>query len=275
MTSFHLHLVSDATGETLSSMSTAALVQFEDASPITHSWTMIRTSAALRRVIREIEAAPGLVACTLVDHHLRDELAAACRQLGLPFVSVMDPMLSALGTFLGAEVRELPGRQHAMNDEYFGRIDAIHFCLAHDDGQALDSLEQADVVLIGVSRTSKTPTSIYLANRGIKAANYPFVPGVPVPPQIEALRAPLVVGLTASPERLIQIRKNRLLTLNQTDSTDYVDVAQVKDEVAQARRLFARHRWPVIDVTRRSIEETAAAILGHYRKAHEGPSISS
>lgn len=274
MTTFHLHLVSDATGETLAGMATAALVQFEDATPITHSWTMIRTSASLRRVIREIEATPGLVACTLVDHNLREELQAACRQLSLPFVSVMDPMLSALGSFLGAEVRELPGQQHAMNDEYFGRIDAIHFCLAHDDGQALETVKDADIVLIGVSRTSKTPTCIYLANRGIKAANYPFVPGVPVPPQIENLQGPLVIGLTASPDRLIQIRKNRLLSLNQQDSTDYVDVAQVKDEVAQARRLFARHRWPVIDVTRRSIEETAAAILGHYQRGRDGVSIA-
>lgn len=269
MTKFHLHLVSDSTGETLSAVSKAALVQFESADPVEHLWTMVRNHVQVDRVIDGITANPGLVMLTIVDHNVREPLQEACRQLQVPCVSVLDPVIAGLANYLGVDAGEMPGRQHVMDAEYFGRIDAIHYCLSHDDGQGMQNLAQADVVLVGVSRTSKTPTCIYLANRGIKAANVPIVPGIPLPDEVGNVNDALVVGLTASPERLVQIRRNRLLSLNQSDETDYVDLMAVKDEVAQARRLFAQKGWPAIDVTRRSIEETAAAILNLYTRRAE------
>ena len=261
--------MSDATGETLVSIAKAALVQFEAAEPVSHLWSMIRNRKQLSEAIDAIADNPGLVMFTLVDHELRETLQEECRRLQVPCVPVLDPVLGALANFLGAESREQPGRQHTMDAEYFARIDAMHFSMIHDDGQHPDDLERADVVLVGVSRTSKTPTCIYLANRGIKAANVPFVPDVPLPPELDHLQNPLVVGLTASPDRLVQIRRNRLLSLRQDPETDYVDMERVQAEVAGARKIFAHKRWPVIDVTRRSIEETAAAILSLYQRRRE------
>lgn len=270
VTKFHLHLVSDATGETLVSVAKAALVQFEDADPVQHLWALVRNKAQLHHVIEGIEDSPGLVMFTLVDHTMREILQEECRRLQVPCVPVLDHVLSAFATYLGAESREQPGRQHAMDAEYFSRIDAMHFTMAHDDGQNTDDLDKADVVLVGVSRTSKTPTCIYLANRGLKAANVPMVPNIPLPESLTRLGdRVLVVGLTASPDRLVQIRRNRLLSLKQEPETDYVDMEAVKDEITDARRIFARHDWPVIDVTRRSIEETAAAILNLHTRRQE------
>lgn len=269
MTKFHLHLVSDATGETLVSLAKAALVQFENAEPASHLWSMIRTRKQMDETIKAISSQPGIVMFTLVDHNLREMLQDRCRELQMPCVPVLDPVLAALANFLGSESREQPGRQHAMNAEYFTRIDAMHYCMAHDDGHGIGDLDGADVILVGVSRTSKTPTCIYLANRGIKAANVPIVPGIPLPEDFDKASGKLVVGLTASPDRLVQIRRNRLLQLRQDKETDYVDIDVVKDEVAHARKVFSQRRWPVIDVTRRSIEETAAAIINLLSRAQE------
>ncbi len=269
MTKFHLHLVSDATGDTLLSLAAAALVQFESAEPNRHMWTMVRSEALLLPVIAAIEKTPGLVMFTLVDHNLREILREECRRLQVPCVPVLDPILGALENFLGAESRELPGRQHIMDADYFSRIDAIQFSLHHDDGQAVDGFYRADVILVGISRTSKTPTCMYLANRGLKAANIPLVPGIPLPEQLMQLDDVLIIGLTASPDRLVQIRRNRLKYLNQDEDTDYVDMQSVKEEVINARRLFDSKGWPRIDVTRRSIEETAAAIIGLHTQRTE------
>ena len=261
MSNFHLHLVSDATGETINSVAKAALVQFEMAEPIEHVWTMVRSKNQLMKVVHGISENPGLVLFTIVDHVLQEILVEECRRRQIVSVSVLDPVLAALGAYLGAEVQERPGRQHTMDKEYFDRIDAMDFCMRHDDGQAMEHLEEANVVLVGVSRTSKTPTCIYLANRGLKTANVPLVPGLPFPDELTALVEPLVVGLTASPERLVQIRRNRLLALSENSPTEYVDMQAVRQETTDARRRFTRHGWPVIDVTRRSIEETAAAVI--------------
>ena len=231
MTKFHLHLVSDATGDTLLSLAAAALVQFEGAEPTRHMWTMVRSEVLLMPVIAAIEKNPGLVMFTMVDHNLREILRAECRRLQVPCVPVLDPILGALENFLGAESREIPGQQHIMDADYFERIDAIQFSLGHDDGQAVDGFQRADVILVGISRTSKTPTCMYLANRGLKAANIPLVPGIPLPDELMNLDDVLIVGLTAAPDRLVQIRRNRLKYLNQDDDTDYVDIQAVKDEV--------------------------------------------
>ena len=262
---FHLHLVSDSTGETLINVGRAAAAQYEGVSAIEHVYPLVRSAAQLDRVISEIRAAPGLVLYTLVGGDLGERLEEVARETGSPCLSVLRPVHDLLRAYLGAETTARPGAQHMLNAEYFKRIDAMNFTLAHDDGNLPDDLEEADVILLGVSRTSKTPTSIYLANRGLKTTNLPLVPGVPLPPAIERARKPLVVGLFASPERIVQIRQNRLSSLNADESSLYVDRSAVADEITASRRLFTRNRWPTIDVTRRSIEETAAAIIDLYR----------
>ena len=265
---FHLHLISDSTGETLIATSRAVAAQYQDVSSIEHVYPLVRSRALLDRAIAEIEAAPGIVLFTMVDQDLSQRLEEACREFGSPCLSVLQPILALFGSYLGATSTPKPGAQHVLDAEYFKRIDALNYTMMHDDGQMLEGYEDADVLLLGVSRTSKTPTSIYLANRGVRTANIPLVPGVPLPAGVEGLRNPLVVGLLASPERIVQIRQNRLLSLNAADrETPYVDRISVAEELAQSRRLFARNGWPTIDVTRRSIEETAAAIIDLH-KAH-------
>ncbi len=264
MKNFHLHCVSDSTGDTIRIVARACLVQFDGAEPVEHLWPLARTPRAIERVLEYIEADPGPVIFTLVNEKLRDQLMRGCRQLQVPCISVLDPVIAALGTFLGRQPGHKPGKQHVLDAEYFKRIEAMDWAIAHDDGQQFADIETADVVLVGVSRTSKTPTSLYLANRGIRAANIPLVPGIPLPRELDTVSNPLVVGLTKDPKHLVEIRRSRLLSLQETHSTSYVDPERVKEEIASARRLFSQRGWPVIDVTRRSIEETAAAVLQLY-----------
>ena len=275
MKRFHLHLVSDATGETINSVARAAISQFEDIEVVEHFWSLVRGKRQIENVIAAIEADPGVVVYTLVDSGLRKTLETGCRRLNVPAVPVLEPVIAALSTHLGIESHGEPGRQHSLDAEYFDRIDAMHFVLTHDDGQSLHNLGAADVVLLGVSRTSKTPTCFYLANRGIKAANVPLVPGVPIAPEVESLNNTVVIGLTTTPERLIEVRRNRLRSMNHDQETDYVDLAMVREEVLAARRLFAKHKWPIIEVTRRSIEEVAAEILQYIAHRHGGEVVSS
>jgi regulator of PEP synthase PpsR (kinase-PPPase family) len=261
MPRLHLHLLSDSTGETLEMIAKAALAQFDAAEVSRHFWPMVRSQQHLERILADIAANPGLVLFTLVNPEIRTRLEAECDILGLPAVSALDEVTDAFEQSLGQQAQGRPGRQHAMDAAYFARVEAIQFTIAHDDGVGWEDWEQADVVLAGVSRTSKTPTSIYLANRGYKTANIPIVIESPPPPALFGLRQPLVVGLTTAPERLIQVRRNRLISLNQAPETAYVDQEKVTREVQFARRMFADNGWPVIDVTRRSIEETAAAVI--------------
>ena len=265
----HLHLLSDSTGETLDMVATAGLAQFDDVEAVRHLWPMVRSEGHLERVLDDVEARPGLVLYTLVNPQVRRALERECRRRGIHALSVLDPVLDALAAVSGEQAKGRAGRQHALDAAYFARVDAIQFTIAHDDGVGPENWEEADIVLAGVSRTSKTPTSIYLANRGFKVANIPLVPTSPPPPALYALKHPLVVGLTANPERLIQIRRNRLLSLNQAPETDYVDQDAVNAELAFARRMFADNDWPVIDVTRRSIEESALAIVKLYGERME------
>jgi regulator of PEP synthase PpsR (kinase-PPPase family) len=267
-TRFHLHLVSDSTGETVHALARACLAQFEETEAIEHIWSMVRTRAQIERVIAGVDANPGVVLYTLVNEQLRKPLQECCRRLNVPAIPVLDPAIGALGAYLGRSARGRPGQQHTLNHEYFQRIDAMTFAMTHDDGQAPWGLNEADVILVGVSRTSKTPTCIYLANRGVKAANIPLIPGVPQPPELFAATKPLVVGLTNEPDRLIAIRRNRMTAIHHEPLTDYVDLEAVQTEVTAARRLCHDHKWPMIDVTRRSIEETAAAILKLLAKRH-------
>lgn len=260
-TYFHVHLVSDSTGETLNTMLKAAASQFQTATPLEHIYALIRTRTQLEKAILSIEAAPGLVLYTIMNPVLRRHLEHRCSELNLPAVSVLDPLTKAFSTYLDLEQNLDSGAQHRMDDAYFRRIAALDYTLAHDDGQMTWDLEGADVIIVGVSRTSKTPTCMYLANRGIKAANIPLVPTSDPPAELFTLKRPMVVGLVASPERLGQIRKNRLGSMNADANSDYASEEAIKAELTKAKRMFAKHRWPVIDVTRRSVEETAAQIL--------------
>ena len=259
---FHVHLVSDSTGETLNAMLKATASQFAAAKPLEHIYALIRSRAQMERTLAEIEASPGLVLYTVINPDLRRYLEIRCSELQTPAISVLDPLLNAFTEYLGLEQSLRPGAQHQLDDAYFKRIGALDYTLSHDDGQMMWDLEPADVVLVGVSRTSKTPTCMYLANRGIKAANVPLVPTSDPPSELFSLRKPLVIGLIASPERLAQIRKSRLGGLQAVGAADeYSDLEVIRAEVLRAKRLYAKHRWPVIDVTRKSVEETAAAIL--------------
>jgi regulator of PEP synthase PpsR (kinase-PPPase family) len=261
MRTFHLHLVSDATGETVTAVARACMVQFEGVTAVQHNWWLVRSQAQVERVIAGVEESPGIVLFTLVDGAVRGVLEEACRHAKIPCIPVLDPVMATLGGYLQVEMKATPGRQYQLDAEYFARIDAMQYTLAHDDGQLLEDLEDAHIILVGVSRTSKTPTCMYLANRGYKCANYPLVPGVPLPTQLESLKRPLVVGLTKDPKSLADIRRARLRLLNQGEESSYAQFETVREEVQAARRLFSRHGWPVVDVTRRSIEEASATII--------------
>jgi regulator of PEP synthase PpsR (kinase-PPPase family) len=259
---FHLHLVSDSTGETLITVARAVAAQYANVTPVEHVYPLVRSQKQLDRVLTEIEEAPGIVLFTLLEKDLVGRLEAKCQEINSPSLSIIGPVMQLFQAYLGASTTGRVGAQHVLNAEYFKRIDALNYSMMHDDGQHVDGLEEADVVLVGVSRTSKTPTSIYLANRGVRTANVPLVPGIPIPHQLETLKNPLVVSLHATPERLIQIRQNRLLSIgSDTANDDYIDRQSVTDEVTYARKLSAKYGWALLEVTRRSIEETAAAIM--------------
>ncbi|MGA7328814.1 MAG: pyruvate, water dikinase regulatory protein [Rhodomicrobium sp.] len=266
---FHLHLVSDASGETLTTMAKAAVVQLSGAVPNRHMHPLVRNPRQLSTVLQQIEASPGIVLYTLMNPHLAEVLESRCRELDVPCVAVLKPVLQAFESYLKMPSRAVVAGQHTLDAEYFRRIDAMNFTLSHDDSQHSEDLEKADIVLVGASRTSKTPTSIYLANRGYKTANVSLVPYIPPPPNLGSLKSPLVVGLVASPERIAEIRRNRMLALNNDKFDNYVDTDRIKEEMTLTRRLCAQNRWQVVDVTRKSIEETAATIIALHDSRHE------
>lgn len=269
---FHMYLVSDATGTTLQGLARAALSQFEGINPVERFWPMIRSEMQLDRALVDIRKKPGPVLFTFVDKKLRRKLQAACADLDVPCMPILDPILRTMSSYLGLPSKGVPGLQHALDDAYFKRIDAIDFALSFDDGRTIDGLEDADVILVGVSRTSKTPTCVFLARRGIRAANIPLVPFVPFPEKVAALETPLIIGLTESPKRLENLRRSRL----QADESDkkyegneYLDLDAIEEEIRAARKLFNKYKWPVIDVTRKSVEETTAEIYALLQR-HKG-----
>ena len=272
---FHLHLISDATGETLTTMAKAAAVQYAQVRPIEHVHPLVRTAKQLERVLKEVEQAPGIVLYTIVKKELIEEIERRCRELKVPCLHVLQPIMKVFESYLGAPQTPIVAGQHIVDADYFRRIDALNFTMAHDDGQLPQDLNMADIIILGISRTSKTPTSIYLAQRGYKTSNLPLVPGIELPEALTQPHSAFVVGLVASPERIAEIRRNRVQMLSDRNLDDYVDRTQIADEIAYSRRLCARHGWPVIDVTRRSIEETAATIIRLLHDREEAATVRS
>lgn len=269
MKKFHLHLVSDSTGETVASVARASLVQFDEVEAEEHIWSLVRTQGQLEKMIASLDSYPGLVMFTLVDPTMREQLRLACGKRGLPCIPVLSHVIREMANYLDQEASGHTGAQYELSEDYFARIDAINYALEHDDGQATWELETADVVIVGPSRTSKSPTCVYLAYRGLKAANVPFVPNIPLPENITTLKQPLIVGLTISGDRLIDIRTTRLAAMNQDMRTDYVNEEAVEQEIDSAKKLFRAQGWPVIDVTRRSVEETATLIIQYRQRQLE------
>lgn len=264
-TCFHVHLVSDSTGETLVGVMKASTAQFRNATALEHLHALVRSEAQLERALEHIGSKPGVVLYTLVDQDRRKTLERFCMERHIPCVSILDPVLSMMGRYLGVSVSSEVGAQRTLDTAYYNRITSLDFAMAHDDGQAVMGLKEADIVLLGISRTSKTPTCIYLANRGYKAGNIPLVPGAPLPKVLDEITQPLIIGLVSSPDRIVEIREARMRGLSGPGRSHYTDASSVRDEMREAKRLFARRGYPVIDVSRRSIEETAAQIINLYK----------
>ncbi len=262
--SFHLHMISDATGETLVAIAKAVRVQYSQARAIEHIHPLVRSRRELDRVLKDVAATPGIVLYTLVNQELADALEQECKRLNIPCVPALRTILQVFESYLGTPQTPTVAGQHVLDADYFRRIEALNFTMLHDDGHLPENLDDADILLVGISRTSKTPTSIYLANRGYKTANVPLIPGMPLPVKLEKETSAFVVGLVASADRIAQVRQNRVLEHAATHVDNYVDREAIAAEIAETRALCARRGWPVIDVTRRSIEETAAAILRLY-----------
>ena len=269
MKNFHLHLVSDSTGETVASVARACMAQFDKVNAEEHVWSLVRTKGQLEKMIASLDAYPGIVMFTLMDPEMREYLRQACGKRGLPCIPILGPVIRELASYLDQEASGHTGAQYELSEDYFARIDAINFALEHDDGQATWELEQSDVVIVGPSRTSKSPTCVYLAYRGFKAANVPYVPNCPLPDNLMSLKQPLVVGLTITDERLIDIRTTRLAAMNQDATTDYVNEEKVRDEIDSSKKMFRSRGWPVIDITRRSVEETATLIIQYRQRQIE------
>lgn len=266
MKEFHLHLVSDSTGETVSSVARAACAQFEDVEAIEHVWSMIRTKSQIEKVCERIEEHPGIVFFTIANDFMAEILREKCGELGVPVVPVINRALREMSYFLGMQPTHKQGGQYEMDEDYFERVETINFALSHDDGQATWELEEADIVIVGVSRTSKSPTTMYLAYRGYKAANVPYVPGCELPGDLHELKKPFVVALTIGAERLAQIRKSRIASLDDKQDGEYTDIEMINDEIAEAKKYFLKRKWPIIDVTRKSVEETVAIIIQKYQE---------
>jgi len=271
---FHIHLISDSTGETLNALVNAALAQFENVNVQVHFYALVRSEHQLSRAMDHLTIAPGLVFFTLANQKLRDKLVARCASLLMECVDVLEGPVTALRQFLGAAETHKVGRQHQVDQRYLDRIEVLNFTIAHDDGQSLDSIAEAEVILTGASRTSKTPTCVYLAIRGVKTANVPLVPHMPPPPQLLAAKKPLIVGLWVSPDRLVQVRRSRLASMGEGRDTTYIDLDSVREEINATRRLFEQNDWPSIDVSRRSIEETAASVMNLLAERQEDAGAS-
>ncbi len=260
----HIHLISDSTGDTVSALAQAALSQFNHLYLIEHHWTLIRRDDQVKKVLATIESQPGLILFTLVNPEHQKMVAAFCEKNKIPYQAVLKPIVDKISQTWKVEPMKEPGQQHLLNDKYFFRIEAVEFALEHDDGKLIENYHLADIILLGVSRSSKTPTAMYLANKGLKVANFPIVHKNGVPETILNLDKPLLVGLTQDPDTLIQVRKNRITGVNPLTKNDYIDIEKVSEEIAYTNKFLHRNKIPVVNVAKRSVEETAAEVIKLY-----------
>ena len=260
---YEIYLVSDSTGETLERIFLAIKAQFKNFNYKTHYYSFTRTENQISKIIESSKKTKNSIFLyTIVDNKLAKYLAEECNRQKIPCFGVLGDLILSFSRLLNQKALHVPSGQHVMNDEYYKKIEAIQFTMNHDDGNSLDDIEKSDIILLGVSRTSKTPTSIYLANKGMKISNIPLVNEKSVPNILkEKPNIKCVVGLTAEPDRLVDLRKNRMQSINENDNKNYVDQDRIRTEIEDSKKLFLKYKWPSIDVTRKSVVETAASIL--------------
>ena len=263
----HLHLVSDATGETVHQIARAALSQFTNLDTVEHIWTLVRTTEHAKSIGISIKKKPGILLYSIVNKNIRNEIEKIAEDLGIPSLPILDPLIDLLSDFVGQKGNRKIGAQHKMNKAYYERMAAVEYAVTHDDGMNIDNLDGAEILIVGVSRTSKTPTSMYLANRGFRVANYALVPNVDFPIENVKLQSNLfVIGLISEVQHLVNIRRNRLDYLRDKSNTSYINEESVTNELNSSKKLFLNNGWPVINVSRKSIEETAATIIFMYNQ---------
>ena len=264
---YQIYLISDSTGETLDRIFLALKAQFKNFNYKIHSYSFTRTENQILKILKIGKKQKNcIILYTIVDNNLAKFLAQESNKNKIPCFSVLGDLILSFSKLLNQKASHIPSGQHALNEEYYNRIEAIQFTMNHDDGNSIDDVEKSDIILLGVSRTSKTPTSIYLANRGLRTSNIPLVNKHSIPENLKKnTTVSCIVGLTTDPERLLDIRKNRMNILKENENINYVNLEQIRKEVDQAKKTFKKYKWPIIDITRKSVEETAASII----KIHE------
>ena len=264
---YQIYLISDSTGETLDRIFLALKAQFKNIEYKVHSYSFTRTENQILKILEDAKKNENsVILYTIVDNNLAKNLANVSNEKKIPCFGVLGNLILNFSKILNQKASHEPSGQHALNEEYYDRIEAIQFTMNHDDGNLTNDIEKSDIVLVGVSRTSKTPTSIYLANKGLKTSNIPLVNENSLPKKLrENPQITCVIGLNTEPERLVDLRKNRMNSLKETENIKYINIENIKKEILDAKKTFQKYRWPSIDVTRKSVEETAASII----KIHE------
>ena len=264
---YQIYLISDSTGETLDRIFLALKAQFQNIEYKVHSYSFTRTENQILKILEDAKKNENsVILYTIVDNNLAKYLASVSEKKNIPCFGVLGNLILNFSKILNQKASHEPSGQHVLNEEYYDRIEAIQFTMNHDDGNLLNDIEKSDIILVGVSRTSKTPTSIYLANKGFKTSNIPLVNENSLPKKLrENPQITCVVGLNTEPERLVDLRKNRMNSLRETENTKYTSIENIKKEILDAKKTFQKYKWPSIDVTRKSVEETAASII----KIHE------
>ena len=262
---YQIYLVSDSTGETLDRIFTAIKAQFDNFNYYSQQFSFTRTQNQINNILEDAKKnKDSVILYTIVDNKLSNFLIKRAKEKNIPCFGVLDDLIINFSKLLKKKATHIPSGQHALNEEYYDRIEAIQFTMNHDDGNLTEDIEKSDIILLGVSRTSKTPTSIYLANRGYKTSNIPMINSKSVPEKIKKKTSLCIVGLTTEPERLHDLRKNRMSSIKETESTNYTNLEKIVKEVNDAKKIFKKYKWPIIDVSRKSVEETAASVIKIY-----------
>ena len=262
---YQIYLVSDSTGETLERIFTALKAQFKKFNYNQNQFSFTRTNNQVNNILEDAgKNNNSIILYTIVDNNLSDFLLKEAKKKNIPCFGVLDDLIINFSKLLNQSATHIPSGQHVLNEEYYDRIEAIQFTMNHDDGNLTDDIEKSDIILLGVSRTSKTPTSIYLANRGYKTSNIPMINNTSIPESIKKKNSLCIIGLTTEPERLYDLRKNRMNSIKETENISYTNLEHIIKEVNDAKKIFKKYKWPVIDVSRKSVEETAASVIKIY-----------